>query len=153
MPDAIGAPATRSSGAANLPAQPTSAPGSRSTSPARRQGSVPLPNTLPTNRVGKLLLKRQANLAGNRSAFWRHLSPPRNMTQCRSPATATSEKEPEWHSVVQGGTDCGGAAGALGAFLTRQRGLSAAARCRQPPAGVSLPGQTREMAAAGRPTA
>lgn len=75
------------------------------------------------------------------------------MTQCRPPATATPEKEPEWHSVVQGGTSCGGAAGTLGAFLTQQRGLSAAARCRQPAAGVSLPGQTGEMAAAGRPTA
>lgn len=31
----------------------TSAPSSRPTSPTRRQGSVPLPNTLPTSRVGK----------------------------------------------------------------------------------------------------
>ncbi|KAL0043722.1 hypothetical protein WJX82_000124 [Trebouxia sp. C0006] len=36
----------------------TSAPGSRATSPARRQGSVPLPNTLPTSRVDRLLLQR-----------------------------------------------------------------------------------------------
>ncbi|KAL3135793.1 Trehalose-6-P synthase/phosphatase complex synthase subunit [Trebouxia sp. C0010 RCD-2024] len=61
MADASGASlfANHSPGAGDLlGAQTTSAPASRSASPARRQGSVPLPNTLPTNRVDRLLLQR-----------------------------------------------------------------------------------------------
>ena len=39
-------------------ASSASAPASRDISPARRQGSVPLQNTLPTSRVGTLSFAR-----------------------------------------------------------------------------------------------
>ena len=50
--------ATRASVGEDVPSgtAPTSAPGSRSSSPARRQGSVPLASQLPTSRVGKCAL-------------------------------------------------------------------------------------------------
>ena len=84
----------------------TSAPGSRSTSPAKRQGSVPLASALPTSRVGECAERSSvAPSASSRIITFSH--------NYRPAAIATLAEKSKWNCALQRSTGCGRATGTI----------------------------------------